>query len=461
MIDIARLFAARGIKSSIISTTANAPMFSEIIDRDRQSGLDIGVQIIPFPAVEAGLPEGCENMSTFTSQEMVFCFTKALHLMQRQFEELLHEQQPDCVVADIIFLWATDVANKHGIPRLIFHGTSNFSMSVSEIFFLYALQEGVASNLEKFVVPGLPDKIEFTKSQLPYNGEIDSKNPFFEIREKLRESEVKSFGVLMNSFYELEPGYAEYYKNDLGKRAWNIGPVSLYNRNILNKAHRGKKASIDERYCLNWLDSRAPDSVLYISFGSICSFPAAQLHEIALGLEESHIPFIWVVRDPINKEKEQLLPEGFEERMEGKGLIIQDWAPQVLILDHPSVGGFMTHCGWNSILEGISAGVPFITWPIFAEQFNNEKLVTQVLKTGITAGNELWNTWAEPQDVSVRKERVKEVVTTLMGDEKEAQDMRMRAMELGETAKRAVAAGGSSYDDLSAVIEEIRVHLQR
>lgn len=275
----------------------------------------------------------------------------------------------------------------------------------------------------------------------------------------MQETEIESFGVLVNSFYEFEAGYAEYYKKDLGRRAWNIGPVSLYNRNIKNKAQRGKKALIDEHHRrLNWLDSKEPDSVLYVCFGSISSFCTAQLHEIALGLETSEIPFIWVVRAPENEEDGHLFPEGFEDRMEQKGLIFREWAPQVLILDHPAVGGFMTHCGWNSTLEGITAGLPLITWPLFAEQFSNEKLVVQVLKIGIQAGNGTWSSWVQPKDVSVTKERVKEVVIKLMGDGGDAKNMRMRARELGEKAKRAAEEGGSSYNDLSAMIQELRDH---
>ncbi|KAF5192016.1 Glycosyltransferase, partial [Thalictrum thalictroides] len=95
-----------------------------------------------------------------------------------------------------------------------------------------------------------------------------------------------------------------------------------------------------------------------------------------MGLEASAILFIWVVRTR-NDDKEHSLPKGFEDRIEGKGLIIRNWSPQVLILDHPAIGGFMTHCGWNSIIEAITAGVPLITWPLFAEQFYNEQLVTQ------------------------------------------------------------------------------------
>ncbi|KAL5707419.1 hypothetical protein ACHQM5_018322 [Ranunculus cassubicifolius] len=180
-----------------------------------------------------------------------------------------------------------------------------------------------------------------------------------------------------------------------------------------------------------------------------------------MGLEASQLSFIWVVRAPGNKAKEELLPQGFEERMEGKGLVIRDWAPQVLILDHLSVGGFLTHCGWKSTLEGICAGVPFITWPVFAEQFLIEKHITQVMKMGISAGNEVWSEWIEPKDVSVTKEKVEEVVNRLMGDTEEAYDIRMRAKELGVMAKRAAEEGGSSYNDLSPVINALRENSEK
>ncbi|KAF9621608.1 hypothetical protein IFM89_024554 [Coptis chinensis] len=460
LIDIARLFAARGTKSTIITTPVNALLFAESIDRDKKSGLDIGVQIIPFPAVEVGLPEGSENENSITAPEMYVSFLKAVGMLQQPFEQLLEEHRPDCIVSDMFLPWTTDSAQKYGIPRLAFHGTSCFSLCVSENITRYAPQENVRSDSEVFVVPGLPHQIEMTKSQLANYGDTTN-NPLAELLDNIQETELRSFGVLMNSFYELESAYAEYYTKEMGRRAWNIGPVSRHNRNNIDKAQRGEKSTIDEHHCLSWLDSKKQKSVIFVSFGSATRFGTAQLLEIAKGLEASDVPFIWVVRTGTGNENDQFLPEGFEERMEGKGLIFRDWVPQVLILDHPAVGGFMTHCGWNSTLEGISAGIPLITWPVFAEQFNNEKLLTQVLNIGIRAGNDVWNYWIEPKDVSVTKEMVLKAVTELMGSGEEAEGMRKKARELGEMAKKAVEKGGSSYNDLTAVIEELRQHSQR
>jgi UDP:flavonoid glycosyltransferase YjiC (YdhE family) len=269
-----------------------------------------------------------------------------------------------------------------------------------------------------------------------------------------KEAELRSFGVVVNSFYELEPAYADYYKKVLGRRAWNVGPVSLCNRDIEDKAGRGKETSIDQHECLKWLDSKKPNSVVYICFGSTTNFSDSQLKEIAAGLEASGQQFIWVVRrnKKGQEDKEDWLPEGFEERMEGMGLIIRGWAPQVLILDHEAIGAFVTHCGWNSTLEGITAGKPMVTWPIFAEQFYNEKLVTDVLKTGVGVGVK---EWLRVHGDHVKSEAVEKTITQIMVGE-EAEEMRSRAKKLGQTARKAVEEGGSSYSDFNALIEELR-----
>ena len=154
------------------------------------------------------------------------------------------------------------------------------------------------------------------------------------------------------------------------------------------------------------------------------------------------------------------MPDGFEERTKGKGLIIRGWAPQVMILNHPAVGGFVTHCGWNSVLEGVSAGVPMVTWPMFAEQFYNEKLITNVLRIGVEVGTKLWAKGKEKRKVMGREE-IKRAAAPLMGGGAEADERRRRAREQGEMAKKAVEKGGSSYMDLDRLIEDLKMYSHR
>lgn len=204
---------------------------------------------------------------------------------------------------------------------------------------------------------------------------------------------------------------------------------------------------------MKWLASKKPGSVVYMCFGTNASFSASQLREIATGLAASGQNFIWVVRKAKNNDgEEEWLPEGYEKRVEEKGLIIRGWAPQVLILDHEAVGGFVTHCGWNSVLEGVSAGLPMVTWPIFAEQFYNEKLITEVLRTGVSVGAKKWIRLVGDY---VKSEQIERAVKEIMIGER-SEEMRSRAKAVGEMARRAVEEGGSSYSDLGNLIQELK-----
>ncbi|CAB4320859.1 unnamed protein product [Prunus armeniaca] len=307
-----------------------------------------------------------------------------------------------------------------------FHGTSFFALAASDCVRRYEPFKNTSSDSEPFVIPNLPGEIKMTRAQLPDFIKDNNENDLTRLLKQSKEAEVRSYGIVVNSFYELETVYADYYRKVLGKKAWHIGPLSLCNRDNEEK-HTGERKH---------------------------PLMSMNLKEIALGLEASGLEFIWVVRkgkDDDDVGKEDWLPEGFEERMEGKGLIIRGWAPQVLILDHSAVGGFVTHCGWNSTLEGIAAGLPMVTWPVSAEQFYNEKLVTQVLKIGVGVGAQKW---VRVLGDSVRKEAIEKAVTQIMVGE-EAEEMRNRARVLAEQARRTIEKGGSSHSDLNVLIEEL------
>ncbi|XP_049351954.1 scopoletin glucosyltransferase-like [Solanum verrucosum] len=439
-LDMAKLFVSHGAKATIITTPLNLPIFMQSIEKLKHLGLEIYVKAIRFPAVEAGLPEGCERMDQLNSYDLVPKFFKATTMLQEQLELLLHECQPNALVADMFFPWATESAAKFDIPRLVFHGMGFFALCASENLRHYKPQKNVCSDTEPFVVPNLPHKVKLTRMKLaPYDREETEMTKFIE---QVKESESTSFGVIVNSFYELEPDYADYYRKVLGKRAWHIGPILLCNRKNEEKFHK----SIDHKQheCLQWLDTRKHNSVIYVCFGSMSNFTDSQIEEIALGLEASEQEFIWVVR----KGK---IPEGFEERTKEKGLIIRGWAPQVLILDHEAIGAFVTHCGWNSTLESVSAGVPMVTWPMFAEQFFNEQLITKVLKIGVAVGAEEWSIVVD----NVKSEAITKAVKRVMVGE-ESKEMRRRAKEVKKMANKAVEEGGSSYSDLNALFQELR-----
>jgi UDP:flavonoid glycosyltransferase YjiC (YdhE family) len=126
----------------------------------------------------------------------------------------------------------------------------------------------------------------------------------------------------------------------------------------------------------------------------------------------------------------------------------------MLILTHPAVGGFVTHCGWNSTLEAVSAGVPMVTWPRYADQFYNEKLVVELLKVGVGVGSADYASKLETRRV-IGAEVIAEAIGRVMGDNEDAEAIRERAKELGEKARRAVVKGGSSYDDVGHLVHEL------
>ncbi|KAM3695064.1 hypothetical protein ACJW31_07G102600 [Castanea mollissima] len=414
IMDMAKLFAARGVKATIVTTPRNVPLFSKI------HRINIDIQIIKFMAIKAALPEGCENIDLVTSLEMAHKFIKATKMLQQPLEQLLREYQPSCLVVDMFFPWATDVATKFGILSLVFEGTSFFSMVVAHAIGLYEPHKKFLFDFETFVIPNFPGEIKLTRKQLPDTIQPKVDTNFIKLLKEAKESELISYGVVVNSFYELESAYADHFRKVMGRNAWHIGP----------------EASIDENECLKWLSTKKPNLVIYICFGSRANFIDSQLFEIVMGIEALKQQFIWVVRKGKNeKEEEDWLPKGFEKRIVGKGLIIRGWAPQVLFLDRAVVGGFVTHCRWNSTLEGVSVGVPMVPWPMGAELFYNENLVIQVLKIGISVCAKQWTRVAMRQ--------------ILVGEEV------AKARALEEMARRAVEEGGSSYFDLNALIEEL------
>ncbi|KAK8626893.1 hypothetical protein V6N13_134523 [Hibiscus sabdariffa] len=399
MIDMARMFAAHGAKSVIISTPKHALSFRESIHRDQQSGRRVFIEILLLP----------DNIDIADSDMSATPVTDT-SMLQEPLKKLLLQRKPDCIVHDMFHHWAADAIDnlELNVARIVLNGNGCFANCARENISKFKPQEKVDSKYEPFVL-------------------------------------LRTGTSLCRTIQERE--------QSVDRRAG----IVVQQEQSVDKAERGKKAAIDEQTILSWLHSKPPNSVLYISFGSSPRFAPQQILELAHGLQASNQPFIWVIRDVFKGEGTGFLTE-FEEKMrESKqGLIINGWAPRLLILEHGSVGGFMTHCGWNSTLEGVSCGVPMITWPISAEQFFNEKLVTDVLKIGVRVGSLDWLWWNMEPWVSVGRDMVEEAVKRLMGGGEEGGEMRNKARVIGEMAKKAVEAGGSSYKEAIALINELK-----
>ncbi|KAK4485452.1 hypothetical protein RD792_008093 [Penstemon davidsonii] len=215
-----------------------------------------------------------------------------------------------------------------------------------------------------------------------------------------------------------------------------------------------KNQENNQNKCLLWLDKQEPNSVLFVSFGTTSSLSDEQINEIAIGLEKSEHRFIWVLRDADKGDvfegeiRKAPLPEGYEERVKERGIIVRDWAPQLEILGHGSTGGFISHCGWNSCMESISMGVPIGAWPMHSDQPGNAFLVTKVLRIGVEVKD-----WARRDEV-IDSITVEKVVRRLMGSE-EGDEIRKRAKELGEIVRESVVEGGDTKKEMDSFIAHI------
>ncbi|XP_038697312.1 UDP-glycosyltransferase 73C3-like [Tripterygium wilfordii] len=458
MIDIARLLAKRGMVVTIFTTPLNAARFASVLVRARESGLQIRVKGLNFPSEEAGLPQGFENLDMVFSSDDALKFLNAVSMLQQPAEKLFEEltPRPSCIISHMVMPWTVPIATKFHVPMISFNGFSCFCNLCMHSIHNSRVLENISSDFEYFAIPRFPDHIKITIAQLPSPLRPDAR----EHLDKLLAAESLSLGMIINSFEELETEYVTEYRKVKGNRVWCIGPVSLSNTNTLDKLERGKRTSIDENECFKWLDSQQPRSVVYACLGSMSNLTPSQLKELGLGLEESGRPFIWVLREG-NKSKDMekwISEDGIEERIKGRGLIIRGWVPQVLILSHQTIGGFLTHCGWNSILEAISMGLPIITWPQFEDQFCNEKLVTQVLKIGVSVGVEVPTLTLVEDEAGVlaKKDDFTKAIDSLMSEGDEGEERRRRARELGEMAKRSVEEGGSSHLNLTLLIQDIK-----
>nr|GMC92465.1 anthocyanidin 3-O-glucosyltransferase 2-like [Ipomoea batatas]GME19381.1 anthocyanidin 3-O-glucosyltransferase 2-like [Ipomoea batatas] len=275
-------------------------------------------------------------------------------------------------------------------------------------------------------------------------------------------------GIIVNTFFDLE----EYALESLSKDksvppVYPVGPILNLN------GYYNKNRESERQILMKWLDDQPASSVVFLCFGSGGTFLEPQVKEIAYALESSGQRFLWALRKPpcpgslVPTEytnPEEVLPEGFLERTQNIGKVI-GWAPQTEVLAHPSVGGFVSHCGWNSILESIWFRIPIATWPMCVDQHANAfQLVKEIgmavevtMDYKIDSKDPKTNFLIVPKIVNAKE--IEFGITSLM-EHSTSNSIRTKAKEVKEKSRKALEEGGSSFNFVESFFENVMNNLK-
>ncbi|KAK8304493.1 hypothetical protein V6Z12_D04G225700 [Gossypium hirsutum] len=396
LLDLTHQLALRGLTITILVTPKSLPFLSPLLSTHPSS---ITPLVFPFPSHPL-IPQGVEHVKDLGNSGNLPIMA-ALGKLHDPLLNWFNSQSnpPVAIISDFFLGWTQRLATQLQIPRLTFFASENFP------------------SLFKHYKQSDPD-CEFVKDGILAN--------------------TKSWGCVLNSFDALETEYIQWLKTYVGhNRVYSVGPVSL----IGNRGDSDPSSGSDG--VMTWLDQCPDGSVVYVCFGSQKLLRKVQVEALANGLEKSGTRFIWVVK-PGTTNGFGDVPDGFEERVAGQGLVIKGWAPQLLILNHKAVGGFLSHCGWNSVLEGIVGGVMILAWPMEADQFVNAKLLVDEIGVAVRV--------CEGADSVPNSDELGRAVAEAMT---EGGGMKTKAKDLKQKALAAVSHGESSMKDLDRVVEEL------
>ncbi|CAM6099580.1 unnamed protein product [Calypogeia fissa] len=403
--------------------------------------------------------------------------TVASNLFQPIFDKLVENRKaglpgPTCIIGDRILTWVSDAAKELNVHYYQFwscgavyvRGVQAYPQLLADGV-LTGKEGGADGMLAEFdgvlKIPGLPAL---------KHGEMVNSVLEIEHSKAIWDSLAKADAVVVNTFYELESSVIDSIRQSWLDHSTGGKIHKLFTVGPLSNAASFKDRSFVEHLnsqrpdCLKWLDSRPPQSVVYICVGSVVLLSSDQIRELALAMEGSNLSFLWAT----NKSSEGSLPPGFQERTKANVMIVSGWVSQLQILGHSSIGGFVTHCGWNSVIESVTSGVPMAAWPQMGnDQFANCRLLVDVLKvatevkpqessagdfTRMTVETTFPGHFATPYQVT--SEAFETAWRILMSSE-EGQAMRSRVQELKKKAAAAVGDGGSSWKALEDLAENI------
>nr|GMD15317.1 anthocyanidin 3-O-glucosyltransferase 5-like [Ipomoea batatas] len=446
------------VKVTVLAITTSAE--TQFLKSDQRSNSNSPIDIVPVPA---GDVSGLINEKTKVVTQLRITVREALPSVRSSVDAM--DRRPDALIVDLFCTQALSIAEELGIPRYAYYPSTAWTAALFMYFQVFdkTIEGEFVDRLEPLRIPGcMPvQPVDFSHTLLDRTDR--------EYREIVNIGiELTQFdGLLINTWEELEPNTVKALRENEELRG--IVKVPIYPIGPLKRSVESKNEGEGRSGILKWLDRQPVESVLYVSFGSGGFLTAEQTEELAWGLENSQQRFVWVVRPPCDyvpgvsylAPKFQTgydaggpdyLPDGFLSRTPDVGFLVQMWANQVEILTHPSVGGFLCHCGWNSTLESLTNSVPMVAWPLFAEQKMNAAMLTKEVGVAIRPA-------LAPTVKVVRREEIERMVRTLLQHNAEGKGIRERVKKVKASGDIALSKGGSSYNSMCELLKDIHTRM--
>uniref|UniRef100_F6H0R7 Glycosyltransferase N-terminal domain-containing protein n=1 Tax=Vitis vinifera TaxID=29760 RepID=F6H0R7_VITVI len=439
MLKLAKLLCFKGLHITFVNTEFN---HKRLVKSRGPNSLD-DLPSFQFKTISDGLPPSDEDATQDIRYLCASTRKNCLDPFRDLLSQLNHDGPPvTCIVSDGAMSFTLDAAQELAIPDVLFWTTSTCG-------FMGYLQ--YRNLIDKGFIP-LKDPSYLT------NGYLDTVIDWIPGMRGIRLKDIPSFirttdpNEIMLDFplHEAERAHKAsaliFNTFDARRMFWMhfhqcfLQFTPLVQDNDLQLI--GSNLWKEEWGFFEWLNSKKHNSVVYVNFGSVTSLTTDQLNEFAWGLANSNQTFLWIIRpDIVSGESAILLPQ-FLAETKNRGLLAS-WCPQEEVLSNPAVGGFLTHNGWNSTMESVSAGVPMICWPFFAEQQTNCRYCCT--EWGI--GTEI--------DSDVKRDEVERLVRELIEGDK-GKEMKKQAMEWKKMAQKAtIDSNGSSYSNLDKMINQV------
>ncbi|KAJ4869954.1 UDP-glycosyltransferase 85A2 [Raphanus sativus] len=411
MLKAAKLLHAKGFHVTFVNNVYN----HNRLLRSRGPNELEGVPSFRFESI----PDGLQETDGDTMQDVPSLCDSTMKNCLAPFKELLQrinarDDVPPvtCIVSDGLMTFTLDAAEEIGVPNVIFWTTSACGF-LAYLYFESIVQKGLSpikdENCLDTEIDWIPTMKNLRLKDIPSFIRATTRDDIllnFFLREVDRVKRASA--IILNTYDDLERDTIQAIQS-ITPPVYSIGPLHLLvDRDIDNDSEIGRMGSNlwrEDTTCVDWLDTKPRNSVVYVNFGSITVMSAKQLVEFAWGLAATGKDFLWVIRPDLVAGELAVVPTEFLTETADRRMIVS-WCPQERVLSHPAVGGFLTHSGWNSTLESLCRGVPMVCWPFFAEQQTNCKFCRDEWEVGMEIGGD------------VRREEVDAVVRELMDGEK-------------------------------------------